>query len=76
MSHHRRNRSGRGTSLHEHHHHHHHDRLRHALQRRLRRDGDDVAALEELQRDLEQAVADVAARIAQVRATSAPSGGA
>ena len=64
MSHHRRNRSGRGTSLHEHH-HHHHDRLRHTLQRRLRRDGDDVAALEELQRDLEQAVADVAARIAQ-----------
>ena len=69
MSHHRRNRSGRGTSLHEHH-HHHHDRLRHALQRRLRRDGDDVAALEELQRDLEQAVADVAARIAQVQAQS------
>jgi len=68
MSHRQRNRSGRGTSLHD----HHHDRLRHALKRRLRRDGDDVAALEELQRDLEQAVADVAARIAEVRAQAAP----
>jgi len=33
----------------------------------LRRAGDDVTALEELQRDLEQATADVAARIESLR---------
>jgi len=53
---------------HDHHHDdHHHDRGRHGLRRRLRRAGDDVAALEELQRDLEQATADVAARIESLR---------
>ena len=72
-------------SHHRHHHHdedhehgHRHDR-HHELhrtgcgtrwQRRLRRNGDDVTALEELQRDLEQAAADVAARIEALRAKS------
>jgi hypothetical protein len=56
-------------SHHDHHHgHHHHDRVQHSLRRRLRRAGDDVGALEELQRDLEQATADVAARITELRA--------
>ena len=50
-----------------HHHHDHHDRVQHGLRRRLRRAGDDVTALEELQRDLEQATADVAARIESLR---------
>jgi hypothetical protein len=72
MSHRNRTRTGRGSTLHEHLHHRHHDRLRHALHRRLHRDVNDVAALEELQRDLEQAVADVAARIAEVRGGAAP----
>jgi hypothetical protein len=58
-------------SHHHHHHHDHHDRLRHGLRRRLRRAGDDVAALEELQRDLEQATADVAARVESLRNPSA-----
>jgi hypothetical protein len=59
-------------SHHDHHHghHHHHDRVQHSLRRRLRRAGDDVGALEALQRDLEQATADVAARITELRATS------
>jgi hypothetical protein len=55
---------------HGHRRHHHHDRVQQALARRLRRAGGDVTALEELQRDLEQAVADVAARIRAVREQS------
>ena len=54
-------------SHHHHHHHDHHDRVQHGLRRRLRRAGDDVTALEKLQRDLEQATADVAARIESLR---------
>jgi hypothetical protein len=57
----------RNDDHHGHHHHHHHDRLQHGLRRRLRRAGDDVSALEQLQRDLEQATADVAARIDELR---------
>jgi len=52
------------------HHELHRTRLHHALARRLRRTGDDVTALEELQRDLEQAAADVAAQIEALRAKS------
>jgi hypothetical protein len=57
----------RNDDHHGHHHHHHHDRLQHGLRRRLRRAGDDVTSLEQLQRDLEQATADVAARIDELR---------
>jgi hypothetical protein len=56
---------------HHHGHHHHHDRVQHSLRRRLRRAGDDVGALEELQRDLEQATADVAARITELKSSAA-----
>jgi hypothetical protein len=45
--------------------------VQHSLRRRLRRAGDDVGALEELQRDLEQATADVAARITELRTSPA-----
>jgi hypothetical protein len=73
MSHHRHHHTDED---HEHghrrdrHHELHRTRLQHALARRLRRTGDDVTALEELQRDLEQAAADVAARIEALRAKS------
>jgi hypothetical protein len=67
-------------SHHGHHHGHHHEHHDHeghrrrgrgqdGLRRRLRRAGDDLAALEELQRDLEQATADVAARINELQAS-------
>jgi hypothetical protein len=52
---------------HRHRHEHHRTRLQHALARRLRRTGDDVTALEELQRDLEQAATDVAAQVNKLR---------
>jgi hypothetical protein len=62
-------RHGHGHRGHRHHGHAHGaGRLRHVLRRRLRRHGDDVQALEELQRDLEQAAADVAARVSRLRA--------
>jgi hypothetical protein len=52
---------------HDHEGHHRRGYGRHRLARRLRRAGDDVQALEQLQRDLEQAAADVAARIDALR---------
>jgi hypothetical protein len=73
MSHHRHHHEDRHHEDRHHedrHREHHRARLQQALRRRLRRHGGDVDALEELQRDLEQAAADVAARVAKLREKS------
>jgi hypothetical protein len=68
MSHRNRHHEHHEHGQHEHRGHRRRGHGRHGLARRLRRAGDDVTALEQLQRDLEQATADVAARIRELRA--------
>jgi hypothetical protein len=75
MSHRNRHHEDHDHDHHDHRGHHRRGHGRHGLARRLRRAGDDVAALEQLQRDLEQATADVAARISELRETAAAPAG-